>query len=187
MYMKKKKLALLMVAALTFTNLDGTVVALKAADFAVDLSEETTDEFGDVETPDEQKEEASDIEIEDTDEVGEDLESTEDFDEQQGLDIFSDGEEIECESDQTGISGIHEVVADEYVTLEEGTQKLSITENTRNEFGLFDFTCEFTPKEDGYYVFELSGNDDIVTNITLEDRWSVGEDDYYNDTNASTR
>ena len=99
--MKKKKLALLMVAALTFTNLDGTVVALKAADFAVDLSEETTDEFGDVETPDEQKEEASDIEIEDTDEVGEDLESTEDFDEQQGLDIFSDGEEIECESDQT--------------------------------------------------------------------------------------
>ena len=27
MYMKKKKLALLMVAALTFTNLDGTVVA----------------------------------------------------------------------------------------------------------------------------------------------------------------
>ena len=33
--MKKKKLALLMVAALTFTNLDGTVVALKAADFAV--------------------------------------------------------------------------------------------------------------------------------------------------------
>ena len=65
MYMKKKKLALLMVAALTFTNLDGTVVALKAADFAVDLSEETTDEFGDVETPDEQKEEASDIEIED--------------------------------------------------------------------------------------------------------------------------
>lgn len=187
MYMKKKKLALLMVAALTFTNLDGTVVALKAADFAVDLSEETTDEFGDVETPDEQKEEASDIEIEDTDEVGEDLESTEDFDEQQGLDIFSDGEEIECESDQTGISGIHEVVADEYVTLEEGTQKLSITENTRNEFGLFDFTCEFTPKEDGYYVFELSGNDDIVTNITLEDRWSVGEDDYYNDTNASTK
>ena len=185
--MKKKKLALLMVAALTFTNLDGTVVALKAADFAVDLSEETTDEFGDVETPDEQKEEASDIEIEDTDEVGEDLESTEDFDEQQGLDIFSDGEEIECESDQTGISGIHEVVADEYVTLEEGTQKLSITENTRNEFGLFDFTCEFTPKEDGYYVFELSGNDDIVTNITLEDRWSVGEDDYYNDTNASTK
>ena len=51
----------------------------------------------------------------------------------------------------------------------------------------FDFTCEFTPKEDGYYVFELSGNDDIVTNITLEDRWSVGEDDYYNDTNASTK
>lgn len=55
----------------------------------------------------------------------------------QGLDIFSDGEEIECESDQTGISGIHEVVADEYVTLEEGTQKLSITENTRNEFRTF--------------------------------------------------
>lgn len=185
--MKKKKLALLMAAALTFTGVDGTVSIVNAADFTIDSTEESTDEFGDVEVSDVQEEEISEIETEAGDEVGEDSENESGFDEQQDLDIFSDGEEVERESDQAGVSGVHEVVADEYVTLEEGTQNLSVTENTRNEFGLFDFTCEFTPEEDGYYVFELSGNDDIVTNITLEDRWSIGEDDYYNDTKASTK
>ena len=186
MHMRKKKLALLMAAALTLTSADGTALIVNAADITVDATEGTADEFGDVEISDEQEEETSDIEVELADEVGEESESTEDFSDQQNMNIFSDGKETVDESNQAGISGSHEVMADEYVTLEEGAQNLSITENTRNEFGLFDFTCKFTPKESGYYVFELSG-DDIVTYITLEDSWVDGENDYYNNTNAATK
>ena len=47
--MRKKKLALLMAAALTLTSADGTALIVNAADITVDATEGTADEFGDVE------------------------------------------------------------------------------------------------------------------------------------------
>lgn len=166
--MKKKKLALLMAAALAFTSMDGTVFAVHASDLAVAEVEETTDEAEEIPVSDEQQTEGSDVAVEEEN-SGEELEEVTpltDSDVLQEPNPFSDG------SDEAGVSDTYEVKADEYVTVEEGTKNLSITENTCNEFGDYDFCCEFTPKEDGYYIFSIAG-DDIISYLSLRDEGKI--------------
>lgn len=182
--MKRKRLALLLAAAMTVTSLDTSALFVSGADFSSEVEEEVTTQATegeeatvdedpvDVDFSDEEAEVAETPETSDADvEVAED-EASEDADVQVEDEADEPDFSAELEEDAAVEAGASIIPAD--------VQKLELDKDYRVEDGASGAWFSYTPTEDGKYIFSSSDNEED-TIVYLYDSADVENEDGYVD------
>lgn len=180
--MKRKRLALLLAAAMTVTSLDTSALFVSGADFSSEVEEEVTTQATegeeatvdedpvDVDFSDEEAEVAETPETSDADvEVAED-EASEDADVQVEDEADEPDFSAELEEDAAVEAGASIIPAD--------VQKLELDKDYRVEDGASGAWFSYTPTEDGKYIFSSSDNEED-TIVYLYDSADVENEDGY--------
>ena len=187
--MKKKKLALLLAAAMTVTSIDSTAMMVNAADFASEEVQEQSVEFADEDPADEESPEVT----VDTDAEGEDGGAfSDDSSADESIEIAEEPEEsvdIEGEDDAIDIQEEEEVSADDVFGAEgeiavqtEDEETPDVTELKLDTVYTADIDEEgqrlwysFTPTQDGKYVIYSEGEFDTYAELyeNIDDEWPL--------------
>lgn len=180
--MKRKRLALLLAAAMTVTSLDTSALFVSGADFSSEVEEEVTtqategeeatvdEDSVDVDFSDEEAEVAETPEASDADvEVAED-EASEDADVQVEDEADEPDFSAELEEDAVEDAGASIIPAD--------VQKLELGKDYRVANGADGAWFSYTPTENGKYIFSSSDNE-VDTIAYLYDSADVENEDGY--------